>query len=39
MGTRADYETCASGSYLYTFYGTDRLGQHTNAIECRVTVE
>lgn len=32
------YESCVSGSYTYTFHGTDEMGQHTNSVECRVTV-
>lgn len=32
------YQDCASGSHVYTFHGTDMTGQHTNAVECRVTV-
>lgn len=32
------YESCASGTYTYTFHGTDEMGQHTNSVDCRVTV-
>jgi predicted small secreted protein len=33
------YSSCVSGTYTYTFHGTDTLGRHTNSVECRVTVQ
>ena len=33
------YESCASGSYTYTFHGMDDADQHTNTVDCRVMVE
>jgi hypothetical protein len=33
------YNDCVAGQYVYMFHGTDTMGQHTNAVECSVTVE
>jgi hypothetical protein len=33
------YQDCVAGQYVYSFHGTDTMGQQTNVVDCRVTVE
>lgn len=33
------YGDCVAGQYVYMFHGADTMGQHTNVVECSVTVQ
>ena len=32
------YGDCVAGQYVYMFHGVDTMGEHTNSVECSVTV-